>query len=182
MDQQALHGLARHVAVHISTGPGMQAVAHSGFPPTLWQPLFCVCVGSGQIRVMTFAFVGEPVTGDRPDSKRTPWILRLTTGDLAVAAKVTSTSGLGPATAPVSHVTEPASDGAQFIINHIVSLEDELFAAIDTGDWNGLLGRAETQQPPLEPVVPHERVANRPPARPPPDHLFQGGVSGWAGI
>ena len=35
-----------------------------------------------QVRVATYAFVGEPVLGDRPDRKHTPFMLKILTPDL----------------------------------------------------------------------------------------------------
>ena len=35
------------------------------------------------VRVATYSFVGEPAFGDRPDTKSTPFVLRMVTEDLA---------------------------------------------------------------------------------------------------
>jgi len=146
VDGQAMRTLARQVAVHICIGPGMQTVMQNKLPPALWQPLFAVCMGCGQVRVMTFAFVGQPVIGDRPDRKRTPRVLRLATADLVAASQLAIARKFDPATASVHHLVEPADEHAQFILDHIVSLEDELFYALHSGYWNGLLGKAQPTQ------------------------------------
>jgi hypothetical protein len=36
----------------------------------------------GQLRVLTVAFVGGPTSGDRPDTKRTPFLLRMISANL----------------------------------------------------------------------------------------------------
>ena len=36
----------------------------------------------GQLRVLTVAFVGGPISGDRPDTKRTPFLLRMIRANL----------------------------------------------------------------------------------------------------
>uniref|UniRef100_A0A7S4S8A2 Uncharacterized protein n=1 Tax=Alexandrium monilatum TaxID=311494 RepID=A0A7S4S8A2_9DINO len=183
VDGRALRRLAHAVAVHICIGPGMQAAATSRLPPVLWQPLFAVCVGGGQVRVLTFAFVGEPVLGDRPDRKRTPLVLRLATGDLAAAARLATAGELGSPTTTVHLVVEPAAEEAQFILDHIVSLEDELFAAVGTGRWSAFLGGgAEYPQAPHQPSPAGWRAPRAGfPGR--PRHVeFPGGIPGLGGL
>lgn len=79
--------------------------------------------------MLTFAFVGEPVTGDRPDRKRTPFSIRLATDDLVKrrpgAAKLRY----------AAHVVDPA---VQTTLDMIVVLEEELFTANEAGDWQKL--------------------------------------------
>lgn len=140
----ALQEVARQVAAHISVSPGMQAAEQTGMPPGMWQPMYIVCIGCAQIRVVTFAFIGGPATGDRPDCKRTPFVLRLTTSDLMHAASA-SMSGSGPPTTSAAWYTvEPTASNAELILDHVTDLEEELFRAIQTGDW-GLLSGATMQ-------------------------------------
>lgn len=155
VDPAALEELGHHVAMHISIGPGMQAVMQSRWPPALWQPMYVVCVGCLQIRVLTFAFVGEPVSGDRPDNKYTPAVLRLTTDDLVAAAQLALRTKTRPDSATVHFAAELTIGKAQHILDHVAGLEDELFAAIEGGNWARFLDdqrpldRAGTSSHPL---------------------------------
>jgi len=130
LDPQMLRELTRRVAAAISVAPGMHAIMKHSLPPSLWQPAFAVCVGSGQVRVLTLAFVGEPVSGDRPSCKSTPYVLRLLTSDLVPA-------GTGPA--PAGYCVRPALEGANTITRHLVDLDQYLFRAAQSGDWAGLV-------------------------------------------
>ena len=131
INQSALRALAEECAVNISVSPGMQLVVERGLPPVLLQPTFVICIGGGQVRVLTFAFVGEPVTGDRPDRKRTPFSIRLATDNLLPSATLqTSPSVRGAKLRYAAHVVDPA---VQTTLDMIVSLEEELFAANEEG-------------------------------------------------
>ena len=77
--------------------------------------------------MLTFAFVGEPVTGDRPDRKRTPFSVRLCTDDLIQRR--------GNRLRYAAHVVDPA---VQTTLDMIVVLEEELFEANEQGDWQKL--------------------------------------------
>lgn len=147
IDAKALRELARYVSAHLSVSPGMQVVQANMLPPQLLQPLFLVCVGAGQVRVLTVAFVGGPVTGDRPDRKRTPYVLQLTTGDLlAGAAFISGEAAPGAVPRPVPmgfvvrYAAQHAGDRTVSTLDHIVSLERELFGAVDDGHWSDLAG------------------------------------------
>lgn len=160
VDPQILKELSLQVAAHVSVGPGVQLTIARGLPPALWQPTFTLCIGDGQVRVLTFAFVGAPVTGDRPDRKRTPFCLRIATGDLVRAASRSvvlhretcearkKREPLVPSTprgnaASVWYAAEAVRDDVNTTLDYIVSLEDELFGAIEDGSWSGLLGCEE---------------------------------------
>jgi len=78
--------LTRRVVAQLTVDVCMQVVRENGHLKALWQPISAICVHNGQVRVMTLAFVGEPVCGERPDEKRTPFLLRLLTDDLAAPA------------------------------------------------------------------------------------------------
>mmetsp|Transcript_107684 Transcript_107684/g.186395 ORF Transcript_107684/g.186395 Transcript_107684/m.186395 type:complete len:220 (+) Transcript_107684:3-662(+) len=136
----ALREVARQVAAHISVSPGMQAAVQTGMPPGMWQPMYIIGIGSAQIRVVTFAFIGGPAIGDRPDTKRTPFVLRLTTSDLMHAASTAANGADQPKTSPAWYTVEPTASNAHLILEHVTDLEEELFRAIQTGDWGLLSG------------------------------------------
>lgn len=165
VDPVVLHELALQVAAHVSVGPGVEVVMGRGLPPNLWQPLFVICIGDSQVRVLTFAFIGGPVTGDRPDRKRTPFCLRIGTGDLARAAARsayahhrTCQARAGRAvTVPavprsagqiVNYVAEAVPDHVQTTLDCIVRLEDEFFRTVEDGQWSFFLrdGKADDQK------------------------------------
>jgi len=124
---QQTEELMKAIATHVSIGPGLQVVQLNGLPPALWQPMYAICVGAGQVRVVTYAFVGGPVVGDRPDRKRTPYILRLVTSDLAAVASEASLSNYS------AHAAE-----AETTLDHFVRQESTLFDALDSGDWSSM--------------------------------------------
>ena len=74
--------VARRVVGHLSVTPALQLALYTKLPVSLHQPRYVICVGRGQLRVATYAFVGEPVLGDRPDRKHTPFMLKILTPDL----------------------------------------------------------------------------------------------------
>ena len=125
IDQEALRRLADECAMNISVSPGMQLVAECGLDPVLYQPTFVVCIGGGQLRVLTFAFVAGPVTGDRPDRKRTPFAIRLATEDLVALSRVKASEKVSNLRY-AAHAVDPA---VQTSLDMIVILEEELFHA-----------------------------------------------------
>ena len=46
----------------------MDLIVKQGASPALYQPRFVVVCGGGQLRVVTYAFAGDPIGGDRPVS------------------------------------------------------------------------------------------------------------------
>jgi len=136
-----------------------------GLQPNLWQPVFTICIGDGQVRVLTFAFIGHPVTGDRPDRKRTPFCLRIATGDLVrsavrnaygqhrICSQQQKPPGVGGAPAPgrpprstaatVSYAAEVVAENVLTSLDYIVTLEEELFPAIEEGGWSTFLGSSD---------------------------------------
>jgi len=134
---ELLKASTHRVAANICVVPGMQAVMNHELPPALWQPSFVVCVGNGQVRVLTVAFVGEPVCGDRPSSKSTPYVLRLLTDDLVRA------ESQGPSRYCVRH----ALANAPTMALHLADLDAELFEAAETGDWTSITKVAQTRHP-----------------------------------
>merc|ERR1719277_714723 len=100
--------------------------------PALWQPIYILCIGAGQARVVTQAFVGEPVVGDRPDCKRSPYVIRIVTEDLM--SHTTDKQGAAPVA--VHYAICPA-EGATSMIEYVTKHEEEqkLFSATVTGDW-----------------------------------------------
>jgi len=86
---------------------------------------------------LTMAFVGEPVCGDRPSSKSTPYVLRLLTEDLVRA------ESQGPSRYCVRHALANATTMAL----HLADLDNELFEAAETGDWTSITKVAKTRHP-----------------------------------
>ncbi|CAK8996536.1 Uncharacterized protein SCF082_LOCUS4834 [Durusdinium trenchii] len=151
IDQAVLRALAEECAVNISVSPGMQLVVERGLPPVLLQPTFVICIGGGQVRVLTFAFIGEPVTGDRPDRKRTPFSIRLATDNLLPSA----TSAFSIRSAKLKYAAHGVDPAVQTTLDMIVLLEEELFAANEAGDWQKLAA--------LEPVLLEEDLVDAEP-------------------
>jgi len=136
VDLRVLWELTRQVIAHVSVTPGLHVAEEAGLPPVLWQPLFLICVGCGQVRVLTLAFVGGPVAGSQPNKKRTPFVLRLTTDDLVPPAALAAQGAPAvPAPSSVHFAMEPAAPGSLLMLEHVASIEEELFGAVDTGDW-----------------------------------------------
>lgn len=128
LEPELLEGLARHIVASVSVSPGMQVVMKHSISPALWQPTFVVCIGNDQIRVVTLAFIGGPVMGDRPSSKSTPFILRLVTDDLLAAGAQSDTRG------PSQYSVQPAPMSVATMALHVTELADELFVANATGE------------------------------------------------
>jgi len=114
--------------------------------PALWQPSFVICVGSGQVRVVTLAFVGDPVSGDRPSSKSTPFVLRLVTPDLVPVPTDSHSAGL------VHYCIQNALEGAETVTMQLAELAEELFSASALGDWTSIT-KVETNMPPAYSIV-----------------------------
>jgi len=132
LEPELLEGLVRRVAASISVIPGMEAVMRHSLSPALWQPSFIICVGSGQVRVLTLAFVGDPVSGDRPSSKSTPFVLRLVTPDLVPAPADAHSPG------PTHYCIQNALAGAETVAMQLADLAEELFTASATGEWTSI--------------------------------------------
>lgn len=126
LSEEALKQLSLRVASHISVTPGIQAVLSHAFPPALFQPTFLVCIGPGQVRVFTLAFVGELVSGDRPGSKCTPFILSIRSGNLA---------GGSVGAANARYAVQLAVEGVTSALQYLDVLEPELRAALQDGGW-----------------------------------------------
>jgi len=128
LEPELLEKLVRHIVASISVNPGMQVVMRHSFSPALWQPTFVVCIGNDQVRVVTLAFIGSPVMGDRPSSKSTPFVLRLVTDDLLATGAQGHTQG------PSHYSIQPAPMGVANIALHVTELADDLFVANTTGN------------------------------------------------
>eukprot|EP00927_Polykrikos_kofoidii_P043528 TRINITY_DN37595_c0_g1_i1.p1 TRINITY_DN37595_c0_g1~~TRINITY_DN37595_c0_g1_i1.p1 ORF type:complete len:447 (+),score=48.42 TRINITY_DN37595_c0_g1_i1:57-1397(+) len=133
-DPSLLREMSKRAASQISVGPGMQAMLQEGLSPAMWQPLFIVCVGSGQLRVVTCSFIGEPVMGDRPDCKHTPFVLRMVTDDLYSMAVEAQRTTVG-----VRFAAEHAQ-GSRSTVEYVARLDAEIFEALETGNWRKLNG------------------------------------------
>jgi len=140
LEPELLQGLVRRVAANISVTPGMEAVMRHSLSPALWQPSFVVCVGSGQVRVLTLSFVGEPVSGDRPSSKSTPFVLRLVSPDLVPVPTDSHRPG------PTHYRIQNALEGAETVAMQLADLAEELFTASAMGDWTSIT-KVETNLP-----------------------------------
>ena len=87
--------ISRLIVFNLTVKPAMEVcVACKVFPPAMYQPRFLLgCSGgsySGRpatLRVFTYGFVGTPVLGDRPDTKATPYLLRLCSSNLLANAQ-----------------------------------------------------------------------------------------------
>ena len=73
---QDLDALVKRVVGNLTVGPAMDTIMTNGAPPAMFQNMYVILVGVDSVRVMTFGFIGEPVSGDRPDMKFTPFCLR----------------------------------------------------------------------------------------------------------
>lgn len=137
----------------------MQVALRAGLPASLWQPLFVVAMSAGQLRVLTFAFVGTPVVGDRPDRKRTPFALRLASEDLvpraAAAAADSAGSPTNPAVIKVRYTAERAAAGVETIAGHFAEVQEEMFTTTPGGIWwEGAAGEISVRPPPLVQLLP----------------------------
>jgi len=147
LEPELLERLVRHIVASISVNPGMQVVMRHSFSPALWQPTFVVCIGNDQVRVVTLAFVGNPVMGDRPSSKSTPFVLRLVTDNLLATGAQGHTQG------PSQYSILPAPMGVATIALHVTELADELFVANVTGNrvFSNKVGKDITAGPGIPP-------------------------------
>jgi len=127
LEPELLERLVCHIVASVSVNPGMEVVMRNSFSPALWQPIYIVCIGNDQVCVVTLAFIGDPVMGDRPSSKSTPFILRLVTDDLAAAV-------LGHTRGTSQYSIQPAPLSVATIALHVTELADEFFVAKATGN------------------------------------------------
>eukprot|EP00419_Tripos_fusus_P003175 CAMPEP_0172680416 /NCGR_PEP_ID=MMETSP1074-20121228/16749_1 /TAXON_ID=2916 /ORGANISM="Ceratium fusus, Strain PA161109" /LENGTH=358 /DNA_ID=CAMNT_0013498741 /DNA_START=176 /DNA_END=1252 /DNA_ORIENTATION=- len=143
LDSLELTELTRRVAAHITVGPGMHVVLQQTLPPALWQPAFVICISRSQVRVLTFAFIGEPVTGNRPDRKCTPFMLRLLTGNLAPATFQAQALPSGSetevqrSTTDVHYVAEASA--VSVVLDHIWGMREQLCQLVRDEDWGQLV-------------------------------------------
>ena len=84
-DSEALERVCRRVVYHLTVKASIQVcLAAKLFPPALYQPRWIVAcsLASQSLRVLTSGFVGAPVSGERPDTKSTPFLMRLASENL----------------------------------------------------------------------------------------------------
>lgn len=129
-DPTLILAIAMRAAAHISTNVGVQVMEENNIPPVLWQPTFVVCIGSAEVWLMTLAFVGEPVTGQRPEDKCTPFVLVLASSNLMPTA-LTSQEELAATT---RYALRPALADAT-MQDHLLSLNTDFFSCVKRGDW-----------------------------------------------
>jgi hypothetical protein len=82
LSTEALETLCSRVIEHMTVSPGIKLVTEFEVSPSLLQPKFILLIDSTKVRVVTYMFIGEPIKGDRPDRKYTPYILTILTDDL----------------------------------------------------------------------------------------------------
>ena len=82
---EALERVCRRVVYHLTVKASIQVcLAAKLFPPSMYQPRWIVAcsLASQSLRVLTSGFVGAPVSGERPDTKSTPFLMRLASENL----------------------------------------------------------------------------------------------------
>jgi len=100
--------------------------------------------------------VGDPVTGDRPSSKSTPFVLRLVTPDLVSVPTDSHSPGL--AHYRIQHVLE----GAETVAMQLADLAEELFTASASGDWTSIT-QAQMNLSPAYSITPSPAPTIEPP-------------------
>lgn len=123
----------------MAIGPGLQLLEKLNLPMQMHQPKRILIVSPrhseevlASVRVLTYGFVGGPATGERPDTKSTPYMLRLLTENLLLGHE----AGKGQ-TIQYSHDVSPAQSKA--VDDDIVHDKTAIDAAIATGNYNSLL-------------------------------------------
>ncbi len=92
-EAEELTRVSRLIVYNLTVKPAMEVcIACKVFPPAMYQPRFLLGCSAGPgcraaLRVFTYGFVGGPVLGDRPDTKATPYLLRLCSSNLLANAK-----------------------------------------------------------------------------------------------
>lgn len=81
-DERKQRDLVRRLMSQMTVDPTIQIVTQHGLLPSVVQPKFVVLVSKQQVRVATYAFIGSPVCGDRPNRKWTPFLMRMVTCNL----------------------------------------------------------------------------------------------------
>ena len=74
--------LCERVIGSCTVGAGMDALTQHECMPQMFQSKYAVLISPSAVRVLTYGFIGDPVGGDRPDTKHTPFVLRLLTENL----------------------------------------------------------------------------------------------------
>jgi len=67
---------------NLTVGPALHFAGHANLVRRILQPRFVVVIGAESLRIATMGFVGEPLLGDRPSEKRTPFVVCLLTQNL----------------------------------------------------------------------------------------------------
>ena len=74
--------VCRRLLGHLAVTPALQLSIQLKLPMALHQPKYVVILGQTQVRVATYTFIGGPVSGDRPDRKHTPFVLKMLSPNL----------------------------------------------------------------------------------------------------
>lgn len=86
-DKEALHKLRERAVQAMTVNVGIDFALHMKLLPTFLQPFFLIIVMDSPLeaRAATYGFVAQlpdQISGDRPDSKRSPFCVRLLSPDL----------------------------------------------------------------------------------------------------
>eukprot|EP01047_Picozoa_sp_COSAG01_P063400 COSAG01_NODE_8210_length_2874_cov_1.873514_4_plen_378_part_00 len=133
LDAAALTAVSRRAVGHLTVTPSMQVLTDHAVPPAMFQNKFVLVAGSNTLRVATYGFVGEPVRGDRPDLKATPFVLRLLSPELLVETARGSTEGSGADT--VEYAVRRST--AELISLEMRNDHARMLEVASTGEWGG---------------------------------------------
>lgn len=82
---EALASLCARVVGSCTVGAAMDLLLDHSCMPQLFQNKYVILVSGDEdaaVRVLTYGFVGDAIGGDRPDTKHTPYVLRMLTENL----------------------------------------------------------------------------------------------------
>jgi hypothetical protein len=134
-DPALLAKLRDRASAAMTVNVGMDFALHAKLMPTFWQPFFLIIVipELNEARTATYGFVAgrpEDVVGDRPESKRTPYCVRLLSPNLLCP------SGASPDWEVEYSLRSVASSSIKQVVEGDLSLVRE---AIRTAGWDALL-------------------------------------------
>ena len=91
-----LEELSARLIGNLTVGAAMDALVQMECIPQMFQNKYVILVSAAaqveSVRVLTYGFIGGPESGDRPDMKHTPFMLRLLTENLLGQEGVTLTA------------------------------------------------------------------------------------------
>ena len=142
--------LSERLIGNLSVGAAMEALTQHGCAPAMHQNKFLLLVGQDSVRVLTYGYIGEPVSGDRPDTKHTPFTLRLLTENLLSpplepeAEPESDGSGGGARGMTISYAV--AGTGRGSMVDEVQRDAQRLHAAIASGEWEPVLRRCGCEE------------------------------------